>query len=125
MASTVTRMASPGMAHSHHAVRRKVRPAPIMKPQLMTLGSPRPRKASADSMSIAVATISEPVTRMGESTLGRISRKMMRRSSMPSVTQACTNSRLRMASTSPRTSRAMGGQVTTAMAMTMLVSWGD
>ena len=48
----------------------------------------------------------------------------MRRSSMPSVTQACTNSRLRMAMTSPRTSRAMGGQVTTAMAMTMLSSEG-
>src|SRR3546814_18816701 len=71
IASTVKRMATPGMAHSHHAVRKKVRLAPIMNPQLMTFGSPRPRKARADSMRMAVATISEPVTLIGDRQLGR------------------------------------------------------
>jgi hypothetical protein len=32
-------MAVPGMAQSHQAVRRKVRPAAIMKPQLITVGN--------------------------------------------------------------------------------------
>ena len=91
-----------------------------MKPQLMTLGSPRPRKDSADSMRIAVATVSEPVTMIGDRQLGRTWRKMTRRSLMPRPMHACTNSRWRMARNSPRTSRATPGQLTTAMAMTML-----
>src|SRR5207249_10477639 len=78
MASTVRRMAIPGIVQSHHALRRKVRPAPIMKPQLMVFGSPSPRNDSADSMRIAVATMREPVTMIGERQLGRRWRKKMR-----------------------------------------------
>ena len=90
-----------------------------MKPQLITFGSPSPRNASADSMRIAVATMSEPVTMIGERVFGRISRKMIRRSFIPSTTHACTNSRFRIAMNSPRTSRVMGGHVTAAIANTI------
>ena len=74
---TVIRIAIPGIAQSHQAVRRNSLPEPIMNPQLMTFGSPRPRNASADSIRIAVAVISEAVTSIGERTFGRISRKIM------------------------------------------------
>src|SRR5262249_31678001 len=77
MDRTASRMAVPGMAPSHHAERRNVRPEAIQHPQLRTIGSPSPRDGSADSMRRAVATISEPVTMIGDRQLGRISRAMM------------------------------------------------
>ena len=66
--NTVIRIAIPGIAQSHQAVLRNSLPEPIMNPQLMTFGSPRPRNASADSIRIAVAVINEPVTSIGERT---------------------------------------------------------
>jgi hypothetical protein len=54
-----------------------------MKPRLITLGSPRPRNESADSVRMAVATMSEPVTMIGERQFGRICANMMRGSDMP------------------------------------------
>ena len=50
-----------------------------MLPQLTTFGSPMPRKDSADSIRMALATITEMVTITGGSALGGISAKMMRR----------------------------------------------
>ena len=38
------------MAHNHQASRRKLRPAPIMNPQLIIFGSPRPRNDTDDSI---------------------------------------------------------------------------
>src|SRR5262249_56145671 len=56
IARTVSRIATPGTVTSHQASRRKARPAPIWKPQLIRSGAPRPRNESADSMRIALAT---------------------------------------------------------------------
>ena len=113
-------MATPGTADIHQAWRSTLRDEPIMKPQLMRLGSPSPRKERPDSSSTAVATISEPVTITGPAALGKICRKMMARSAIPSASQARTNSRWRRAMNSPRTSRATAGHETMAMAATML-----
>ena len=55
--------------------RRKLRPAPIMNPQLIMFGSPRPRNDNADSIRIAVATISEPVTMIDDRAFGRMWRR--------------------------------------------------
>jgi hypothetical protein len=117
---TVSRIAMPGMAHTHQAERIAVRPAPMMKPQLITLGSERPRNDRLDSIRIAVATISDAVTMIDDNVFGRMWRRMIRALLMPIETQASTNSRSRIARKSPRTRRAIGGQDTTAMAMITL-----
>jgi len=62
----------PGKKLIHHAWRSMVRAAPIMKPQLMRLGSPRPMKLSALSIRMALAMLNEPATMMGDSALGRM-----------------------------------------------------
>ena len=63
-----------------------------------------------------MATSSEPVTMIGDRQLGSMWREDDPHVLMPMPTQACTNSRLRMARNSPRTSRAIGGHDTTAIA---------
>ena len=68
----------PGNTLISGASRSMVRAAPIMKPQLMRLRSPRPRKDSEDSVRMAVAIINEAVTMMGDMALGKICVKMMR-----------------------------------------------
>src|SRR5699024_9095146 len=70
MASTVNKIAMPGQKLSHHASRIMVRPAPIMKPQLIMLRSPRPRNDSAASVRIAVATMKVAETIIGAMALG-------------------------------------------------------
>ena len=55
IASTVSRIAAPGIADTYHWVRSTPRPWPIRLPQEATFGSDRLRKASALSMRIAVA----------------------------------------------------------------------
>ena len=92
-----------------------------MNPQLIMLRSPSPRKASDDSVRMAVAIISEAVTMMGEIALGKICVKMMRDGRCPITTAAWTNSRCLRVRNSPRTRRATGGQDTTAMAPTIEV----
>src|SRR5690606_37209146 len=71
-ASAVIRRAAPGMAMMYHASRIWPRPMPIIVPQVITLGSPKPRKDSADSIRIAVAISTLDITVMEESALGRI-----------------------------------------------------
>ena len=66
---------------------------------------------------MAVATMIDVVTMIGAAALGRIWRKMMRQSPMPTARQACTNSRWRSAMNSARTRRAMAGHDTRAIAM--------
>ena len=56
---TETTRAAPGSAVRYHAVRKSSRPSAIMLPQLTRLASPSPRKESADSSKIAVATLTE------------------------------------------------------------------
>ncbi|MNV83482.1 hypothetical protein D3C71_1772910 [compost metagenome] len=76
-ASTVTKIATPGNRHIHQARRRKVREAPTMYPQVIRLGSPRPRKLIALSSRMALATISEAMTISGDTQFGRISANTM------------------------------------------------
>src|SRR6478752_3674335 len=54
-ASTVTRMAMPGIADTYHCTRNTSRPRPIRLPHDATLGSDRRRKASALSSRIETA----------------------------------------------------------------------
>ncbi len=93
------------------------RPSPTSRPQLTTLGSPRPRKDTADSNRMAPATTSDDSTITGGRALGRISVTMIFKSPMPMERQACTNSRSRSARNSARVMRAIGVQLTTPMAM--------
>src|SRR6185437_14621067 len=124
MASTVSRIAAPGIAQSQGARCRNSRPAPTMKPQLMRFGSLRPRNESDDSVRMAVATMSEPVTITDERRFGRMCTKITRASLIPMPMHASTNSRLRIAMNSPRTSRDIGGHDTTAIAKITLFTDG-
>src|SRR4051795_7409874 len=54
-ASTVTRIAIPGIAETYHCTRSTSRPSPMRLPQEATLGSDSRRKASALSRRIATA----------------------------------------------------------------------
>src|SRR4051795_9713579 len=54
-ASTVTRMAMPGIAETYHCTRNTSRPSPIRLPHDATLGSDSRRNASALSSSIETA----------------------------------------------------------------------
>ena len=85
MARTVISMAMPGNVHIHQATRNIDLPSLMIKPQLITLGSPQPKKASPLSIKIAVATISEPITIIGLRQFGRISASIMRISLIPRV----------------------------------------
>ena len=65
----------PGMIDRKGAERSTLRPSAIIEPQVTMLGSPRPRKESAASVSTAPATMTELSASTGGSALGRISRK--------------------------------------------------
>ncbi|MNI63076.1 hypothetical protein D3C73_1184220 [compost metagenome] len=90
-----------------------------MKPQLIRLRSPRPRKDRDDSVRMAVATMNEADTMMGDMALGRIWVPTMRAGVWPMTIAAWTNSRCLSVMNSERTSRAAGGQDTTAIAPMM------
>ena len=72
-------------------------------------GMPTPRKPSAASSRIALATISGKNTITVEIRLGRISENMIRRWPAPCARAASTNSFSRSESTWPRIGRAMYG----------------
>src|SRR5580698_5875288 len=123
-ASTVTTSAPPGRAVRYHAVRSISRPSPIMLPQLTRFGSPMPRNYSADSIRIAVATMTEVVTMMGGSAFGSISRQMMRACPKPRLRAAITKSLCPRERNSARTRRVMVGHVVTPMAREIVVIEG-
>src|SRR5207237_5417337 len=69
--STVTTMARPGMADSHHALPTYSRPSLIIPPQLGVGGwTPRPRNDSDDSTMISSASWKLETTMAGPTTLG-------------------------------------------------------
>jgi hypothetical protein len=70
-------IARPGKTLIHHAVLRKSCAVKRSWPQLIMLGSERPRKPRLDSMRMARLASSATCTMMGGSALGRISRRMM------------------------------------------------
>src|SRR5699024_11626552 len=110
MARTVKRMARPGQTIIHQASRIMVRAAPIMKPQLIMLRSPSPRKDRADSVRMAVATMNEAETMMGDMALGKICDQMILLGRCPATMAARTNSLCLSDMNSDRTRRAAGGQ---------------
>src|SRR5690554_2265899 len=119
MARTVSRIATPGQTLIHQASRIMVREAPIMKPQLIMLRSPRPRNDRADSVRMAVATMKEAETITGDMALGRICDHTIRDGFWPITIDASTNSRCLRVMNSERTRRAAGGQDTAVMAPMM------
>ena len=85
-------------------------PSPIIVPQDGSGGcTPTPRKPSAASSRIALATISGKNTITVEDRLGRISETMIRSEPAPWARAASTNSFSRSDSTWPRIGRAMYG----------------
>ena len=71
------------MAERVQALRSTARPSAIMLPQLTRFGSPRPRKASADSIRMALAVITVASTSTGASALGSSLAKAIRAQPMP------------------------------------------
>ncbi len=81
-------------------------------------------KDSALSSKIAVATVSEVTTRIGEIAFGRMWPSTMRQVRSPWQIAASTNSRCRSRRNSARVSRASGGQLTAPMVRMMVISDG-
>ena len=119
--STVTKIARPGKVTAHHASTTKSRLKPIISPQLMTFGSPSPRNESPASNRIATPMVRVAETMRGGRALGRITRQMRRRLRAPMARAALTYSSSLILRNSARVSRATGGQLTTPMAMAMVV----
>jgi hypothetical protein len=83
-------------------------------------GNPRPRKESALSVITALATPKVAETMIGDITLGKIWRKIIRRAGVLDR-EAKTNSRSFSAKTSPRTIRAICIQDVTPIAITIRI----
>ena len=84
----------------------ELRPPERMLPQVGDLGStPNPRKLTNASAMMLPATSSEATTMIGLKALGRMWRKMIRRSRTPTAIAASTNSRSRIDRNSERTRR--------------------
>ena len=105
-----TRSRSPGGRSAHHA---PAETAPRSKakfsiwPQLMTVGSPRPRKARVDSARIARLMTRTMLASMSGRTAGRMWRRRMWMSPAPTALARMTNFRSRTDSVCARTSRAV------------------
>src|SRR5690606_33732304 len=93
-ASTVTKIAAPGNVTAHQLVSTYCRLEPIISPQLIWFGSPRPRNDSPASNRIAEPTASVADTTSGGNALGRITFQMILPSPAPIARSARTNSRL-------------------------------
>src|SRR5579859_3070551 len=89
-------------------------------PQLDVGGwRPKPKKLKIDSEMMLKPTYSVAITVMGPIALGKICRKIKRRSLAPKVRAASKNSRSFNARNSPRTIRAAFAQEKTAMRITI------
>ncbi len=101
-------MATPGKTASHHLLAINVsRLSASMLPHVGTDGgTPRPRKESAASERITLATLKEAMTVRGARMFGRIVRKMIEAVLSPRAWAASTNSFSLSESVSARTMRA-------------------
>src|SRR5690606_35784289 len=88
--STVTISARPGRIDRNGAERKTLRPSDIIEPQVTMLGSLRPRKERAASMSTELATMTELSASTGGNALGRISRSAISSGRMPTTRAAET-----------------------------------
>ena len=114
----------PGMIDRNGARRSTVRPSAIMLPQVTRLGSPKPRKDSAASISTAAATMTAASETTGVSALGSTSRKAISKGRMPMTRAAATKSRSRRERISARVMRAGCIQAPMAMPSTMVGTRG-
>src|SRR5499427_11145628 len=97
---------SPGAIVTHGRVYTRSVPSLISVPQLTFGGwTPTPRKESADSVRIVVATISGISTITVDTTLGRISEKISRILPAPCAVDSFINAPLTTESTWPRIGR--------------------
>src|SRR6267143_2870525 len=108
VASTTSRMPSPGKMVSHQSPTISIeRPSASIEPQAGSGGgTPTPRKLSEAS-----AMITTPIVRLANTivefnTFGRIWRRMTRALEAPAISASLTNSRSRRLNTSPRITRA-------------------
>src|SRR5207244_3724187 len=123
--STVTNIAIPGKVTGHHASRIWSRLEPIMSPQLMAFGSPRPRESRPAANKIATPTVSVADTINGGSALGRITAQRMRWLPAPMARSAVTNSSRFILRNSPRVKRATPVQLTTPIASATVAKDGE
>ena len=91
---TVSMIAKPGNIANHHLLATKVsRLSASILPQVGTSGgTPSPRKESAASERITLATLKEAITVNGASMFGRIVRKIIESVLSPIALAASTNS---------------------------------
>ena len=105
---TVNMIATPGKTASHHLFATSVsRLSASILPHVGTSGgTPRPRKESAASDRMTLATLKDAITVNGARMFGRIVRKMMENVLSPMARAASTNSFSRSDKVSARTIRA-------------------
>ncbi len=117
--STVKNIEMPGKNAIHHACLRNLWALLSIKPQLIKLGSPNPRKLTPASIRIAEPTNSVVFTMIGAIALGRISLNKICASEAPSDLDASTNSRSFKDKNSALTNRAVPGHAN--MPMTKMI----
>src|SRR3972149_6240770 len=106
-AMTVRGIAAPGAVTRCGATKRKCRPSPIIDPHDGAGGAtPRPRKESPASATMARAIPKVASTRIGESALGRMCRRRRRAGELPTARADSTNSLVLTESTCARITRA-------------------
>src|SRR5579883_1769484 len=111
-ASTVRNMAIEGKKAICGATSRLSRPSAIMLPQVGAGGgTPKPKKLRMPSATMMTATSTRKKAESGSMTMGRISRRRMRRWLAPSARAAVTKSRSRTASVAARATRVTAGTV--------------
>src|SRR6266436_3786879 len=108
VASTTSRMPSPGKMVSHQSPTISIdRPSASIDPQAGSGGgTPTPRKLSEASAMITTPIVRLASTIVEFSTLGNMWRKITRVREPPAISASLTNSRSRRLSTSPRMTRA-------------------
>src|SRR5206468_11283640 len=88
---TVRNIAKPGNSVSHQPLGKSWRALERMEPQLaFDGGTPNPKKLNVDSIKMAEATPKVAATKTGAIVLGRIWRKIVRKSLAPSALAATT-----------------------------------
>ena len=80
----------PGMIDRKGAERSTLRPSDIIEPQVTMLGSLKPRKESAASTRMELATMTELSASTGGNALGRISRSAISSGRIPITRAAAT-----------------------------------
>src|SRR5579885_1958401 len=117
----LTKIANPGKSASHQAISMKSRDCERISPHDGVGGcTPNPKNDRLDSTKIDDATPKVAETRTGARLFGRMCLKMRRIELAPTVFPAVTKSCPRSFKNSPRTRRAIPGQLVRPMTAMML-----